>query len=274
MTRETFDRIMKETSDHLIAVVLYCWGEPFLNKDICYMIEQCTKRDIITITSTNGHYLQTLEEALEVVDAGLSALVIALDGSEQAIYEDYRKKGEVDKVKRCAELVERAKAIRGSDTPFTNLRTVLTQNNKEDIPRLEVLARELGVDMFSYKSLGCLTDAPEYINFEPEIDSLQRFRDKRGKGYGNKMVRCPYPFRQPTIFWDGTVVGCEFDYDTSYSWGEITKHNARRIWNSSKARELRKRLRRNETKPKFCTRCPYKNKAQDRVVLEHKLLKH
>ena len=52
-----------------------------------------------------------------MVDAGLTGLVVAIDGSTQDIYGVYRKSGSVDKVKRCAELIEKAKALRGAAFP-------------------------------------------------------------------------------------------------------------------------------------------------------------
>ncbi len=145
MSMETFQKILDELGDVLVTMILYCWGEPFLNKDLPRMIEAATQRGILTATSTNGHCLQTMDEALQVVDAGLTGLVVAIDGSTQDIYGVYRKSGSVDKVKRCAELIEKAKALRGAALPYTDLRVVVTRYNEGDIENLERLARQLGL---------------------------------------------------------------------------------------------------------------------------------
>ena len=181
MSRETFRRILEQMGDHLVAAVLYSWGEPFLNRDLPGMISDCTARGILSVTSTNGHFLQTQEEALAVVDSGLSALVIALDGSTQEIYQSYRHGGDMEKVKRCAEMVERAKALRRSATPYTNLRTVVTSANVDDLPNLERLARDLGVNMYSCKSLGCLVKSPAMTQYDSADERYSRFAGPKRK---------------------------------------------------------------------------------------------
>ena len=91
MTVDTFQRILNELEGALIAAYLYGYGEPFMNKALPQMVEACTKRNILTLTTTNGHFIERLENALTIVDAGLTTLIIAIDGSSQAIYEEYRK---------------------------------------------------------------------------------------------------------------------------------------------------------------------------------------
>jgi MoaA/NifB/PqqE/SkfB family radical SAM enzyme len=80
MSFDTFQEILDALGEVLIFVYLHCWGEPFLNKEMARMIEACTDRNILTLCSTNGHYLQTLDDALKVVDAGLTKMIIAMDG--------------------------------------------------------------------------------------------------------------------------------------------------------------------------------------------------
>ena len=264
MSLETFQRILDEIGDSLILAVLYGWGEPFLNKNLPRMIGECTARNIRTMTSTNGHCLQTLDEALQVVDAGLSLLVIALDGSTQEIYGTYRKGGNVEKVKRCAALIEEAKAKRGSPLPYTNLRVVVTRNNYQDLGNLEKIARDSRINMFSYKSLGCLVQTAEFINFEPEVENLCRFPSSATER--RSVVRCPYPFRQPTVFWDGTLVGCEFDLDLDFPYGKLDYRN---LWNSSTALHVRRAVRGDLPQPRFCRRCPYRGRTQDSCILSH-----
>ena len=231
------------------------------------MIKACTARNISTLTSTNGHCLQTLDEALRVVDAGLSALIIAIDGSTQEIYQAYRKTGDVEKVKRCAANIEEAKARRGSHLPYTNLRVVVTQDNLEDLPNVERLAHDLGVNMFSCKSVGFLPHSEKFNNYEPAVEGMRRFEYEGPNRRRMPLIQCPYPFRQPTIFWDGTVVGCEFDYELEMPWGKIGEESFAEIWNSHDALKLRNSIRNGPNRPKFCHRCPYQDRVQDSCVL-------
>ena len=93
---KTFRAIVDELGDTLITAVLYGWGEPFLHKDLPEMIKACTRRNILTATSTNGNSIQTIEAALNIVDSGLTGLIIAVDGSNQEIYGNYRKSGDFE----------------------------------------------------------------------------------------------------------------------------------------------------------------------------------
>jgi len=262
MTYETFQIILEELGDVLLAAYLYSWGEPFLNKDINRMIRACTDRNILTLIPTNGQCLQTLDEALAVVDSGLSAIVIATDGSTQEIYQVYRKGGDLEKVKNCASLIEEAKSKRNSPFPYTCMRTVITRDNQDDLPNIEQLARELGVNMFATKTVGCKTHYELYRDYEPTEESLRRFAYNGETRADKPPIRCIYPFRQPTIKQDGTVIGCEFDYKLESPWGKIAEQKFSDIWNSPQARALRHSVR-HGLKGTFCEKnCPY----QDRVL--------
>jgi MoaA/NifB/PqqE/SkfB family radical SAM enzyme len=269
MSLDLFMRILDESKGSLVSALLYGWGEPFLNKELPRMISECTARGIVTATSTNGHCIGTLEEALAVVDAGLTGLVIALDGSTQEVYERYRRGGNVEAVKRCAALIEEAKRLRRSPHPYTNLRAVLTRENEHDLANIRRVAVDLGVNMFSYKSVGCFTVSPEYASFETPESELRRFT-RNGR---HVEVRCPYAFRQPTIYWDGTVVGCEFDFEPIKAWGRIGEQSFPEIWNSPNAVRMREGILGRAPRFDFCGDCPYRDEGQEKTVLASEELK-
>ncbi|MFO8006874.1 MAG: radical SAM protein [Candidatus Brocadiia bacterium] len=265
MSRDTFERLMDEAGDTLILAILYGWGEPFLHPELTRMIARCTEQSVLSLVSTNGQHVQTLEEALAVVDAGLSALIIAMDGCRQETYESYRRGGDLEKVKRCVRLVEEAKRRRRSDRPCTCLRAVASRRNETELPEIRRFAREAGVDIFSTKSLGCLAESDAYSQFETAQEATRRYG---AEGRSGQPVRCPYPFRQPTLFWDGTVVGCEFDYNLEDPWGRLGERSFRQIWNSSPARRQRRAVLDGARRPAFCELCPYRGRHGGGSALE------
>lgn len=267
MTPETFDAILRGAGDTLLLAVLYGWGEPFLNANLPGMIARCRDKGILALTSTNGHCLQTPDKAQEVVDAGLSALVVAVDGSTQATYTAYRKNGSLDHVMRCAGNVIEAKARRNSPTPFINLRLVANRHNEAEIGTMEDLAKRLGVNMFSVKSLGCLPDRAEFSAFLPDSGEMRRFGAERKKVPLKTTFRCRYPFRQPTIFWDGTLVGCEFDYELTAAWGNVNETRFRGLWNNPPARRMRDAVRAWTQRPGFCGQCPYVGRGKNSSII-------
>jgi radical SAM protein with 4Fe4S-binding SPASM domain len=267
MSFKTFQKILDELDDVLIAVYLFCFGEPFMNRELLQMIRACTDRNILTLTSTNGHFIQSLDEALKVVDAGLTTLIFAVDGSTQDIYQRYRKGGDIEKVKRCIANIEEAKVRRGSLFPYTVFRSVITRHNQDDCPHLEKLASDLGVNMLAYKSLGCLTHDDAFREYEPYERNTQRFEYAGSSRISRGLITCPFAFRQPIVFCDGTVVGCEYDHDRDMSFGNVREQTFSHIWNSRNAVKLRRSIITRSDRPRFCGQCPYQDRVQNGAKL-------
>ncbi|MCK4595523.1 SPASM domain-containing protein, partial [candidate division WOR-3 bacterium] len=80
---------------------------------------------------------------------------------------------------------------------------------------------------------------------------------------------CSYPFRQPILFWDGTVVGCEFDYDLEIPFGKVGKQGFKKIWNSRNALKLRRSINTKKGYPEFCNRCPFQDSIQNSCVISY-----
>jgi len=180
---------------------------------------------------------------------------------------DLKEPVELTGVGRGVRLVEEAKAKRGSKTPYTCLRALITRDTEDDLPNIEKLARDIGVNMFSYKTVGMQTYNEKFREFEPDDGDLRRFQYDEAERRRRTPVQCPFPFRQPTIQWDGTVVGCEYDYDLEMPWGNINETSFRKIWNSAKAKALRRSIRAGQRGP-FCRRlCPYQDRVQDSSFL-------
>jgi radical SAM protein with 4Fe4S-binding SPASM domain len=257
MTLETCKRIIDELGETLMAAYFFSFGEPFMNKNLPEMIKLCSDRDILTITSTNGHFFQTMDDALRIVDSGLKMMIIALDGSTQSIYQSYRIGGDIEKVERFASLMEEAKVRRNSDFPYTAARCVVTSANKDDLPNIERLAVNLGVNMFATKTLGCLVGTDKFGTFEPSEKKWKRFEYARYSGKSGRSLQCIFPFRQPYVFWDGTVVGCEYDHDHEAAFGKIGEQRFKDLWNGPSALALRRSIRKNLNRAAFCRRCPF-----------------
>ena len=143
------------------------------------------------------------------------------------------------------------------------MRTVITRDNQDDLPNIAQLARDLGVNMFATKTVGCKTHDETFKDYEPTVESLRRFEYDGETRTEKPPIQCIFPFRQPTIKWDGTVIGCEFDYKLENPWGNIGEQKFIEIWNSPPALELRNSIRKG-MKGTFCERhCPYQDRIQD-----------
>jgi len=263
MSMTTFERILSVFGEDLVTAVFYCWGEPFSNPLLPDMIAMSTQRGIATVTSTNGQFIQTADEAERVVTSGLQALVIAVDGATQDVYERYRVGGDLARVKNCVKRLASAKSSSASPTPFLNVRMVVTNENEHQIGDVRGLAADLGADMFSIKTVGRLTGECDFGRFDHASDQYRREPDPSAPP-----VHCPFPFRQPTVFHDGTVVGCEFDSSPDMPLGNVATDDAESIWNGAAAIALRKKILHPVGRPAFCGLCPYRGVPGSTTVLK------
>ena len=93
-----FSEIIDETKHYIFHLNLYFQGEPLLHPEITQFVQKASENRIYTSISTNGQNLDTAT-CHELVKAGLSRIIISLDGLSQKTYETYRVNGDVEKVK-------------------------------------------------------------------------------------------------------------------------------------------------------------------------------
>ena len=110
---ETIDDIHK----HLLYLIFYFQGEPYLNPSFLDMVKYASSKGIYTATSTNAHYL-TEEAARKTVESGLDRLIISIDGTTQDVYEQYRVGGKLEKVLEGTRNIIKWRKELNSKTPF------------------------------------------------------------------------------------------------------------------------------------------------------------
>ena len=126
--------------------------------------------------------------------------------------------------------------------------------------------------MVSHKSLGCLVKDDKFNDYEPGEDSMRRFEYSGSPGDRGDLTECIFPFRQPIVFCDGTVVGCEYDHNLDYAFGRIGEKSFKDIWNSPEAIRLRRNIRKKHGKAGFCSHCPYEGRSKEGTALFSKEL--
>jgi len=259
---DTFRKFIDEAGDTLLYIILWSWGEPLLNPELPRMIQYASRKNILTVSSTNLNRLQP-EMARELVASGLDSLIIAVDGVTQESYAKYRRGGDLQRILANVELLVAEKKKAGSNKPLLNLRMVVSRENEDEIDAFRQLGRRLGVDMVSFKAFSTRQAGYE----DPEIDRRfaprkkkyrwyqyqQNFQaDRRGKKYW-----CRFPWTKPTLFADGTILVCEYDFYYEHSLGNINQQSFDEIWFGEKAERLRRLFQRNRDAFVFCCDCVF-----------------
>jgi len=267
----TFKHLIDEVGDRLLLIVLWNWGEPFLNPEITEMIAYATSRGILVHSSTNGNVLFDDSTAGRIVDSGLTSLVFGVDGATQETYGRYRIGGDLERVKANIRTLIGVRSSRSAAHPRIVLRFVVMRQNEHELPLAEELARDLGVDFFSIKSV----DTPSPIG--PDLDRDYRPEQARYCRYDyvdgtnvrkRRPFRCMRPWKRITLDAMGEVISCEYDYRDLHSFGNIS--DGRRVldvWKGDGAAAFRRRFNVGHNDYYHCGGCSYKDLRTAECIL-------
>ena len=269
---QTFKQFIDDLGDYLLLIVLWNWGEPFLNPHLCRIISYAATKNILVHSSTNGNVRFDDEMADKIVDSGLASLVFGVDGASPETYKAYRKGGDLERVKENIRTLVRAKRRKSSSTPLINLRFVVMQHNEVELPRAEEMARQLEVDFFSIKSV----DTPPQLGKNP--DQIYRPVEKKYRRYEyvkdtytrvKKPFVCMRPWKRFTLDASGEVISCEYDYKNLHSFGSIGDGNhGLEVWKSKQSQVFRRHFHKGHNNFYHCQTCSYKDLRTDDCIIE------
>ncbi len=256
MQQDTFRKVIDELHEYLVYLILYFQGEPYLNQEFLDAVNYAHTKKIYTATSTNGHYLSE-DLALQTVESGLDRIIISMDGTDQASYEQYRIGGQFEKVvDGIANLVAARKKMR-TKTPFIILQFIVFQHNLHQIKEAKALARKLGVDKFEIKTAQ-IYDFEKGSDLIPDQNKYSRYRQNDQQQYSIKsglMNSCWKMWHSCVMTWDGDIVPCCFDKDARYVMGNIHDQSFKDIWNGIPYQNFRSQLFKNRNDIDICKNC-------------------
>ena len=257
LKKDFFRFNIDELSEHLLYLIFYFQGEPYINPSFLEMVEYARKKGIYTITSTNGHFLNNTN-AKKTILSGLDRLIISVDGTTQEVYEQYRKEGKLDVVLKGIENLVRWKKELQSKTPHIVLQFLVVRPNEHQIKDIKILSKKMGVDELVFKTA-------QVYDYEfgnpliPTIDSHSRYRklpDNRYEPKAKLHNHCWKLWHGCVITWDGLVVPCCFDKDAQHQLGDLkTQPSFNKIWYSKRYQKFREQLFNGRENIDICTNC-------------------
>lgn len=260
MPLEMFCRIIDQVKEYVYLLVLWSWGEPFLNKDALRMIRYAKDNGLIVHTSTNGHFFGTRKSASRVIESGLDSIVVAVDGLDQNTYEKYRRNGKLELVIKSIENLVAERTSARAKNPIITFRFIVMRHNEHQVGKVKDFAENLGVDVVTYRS--AVVDRGG-LNFEdnltPNIETYQQFEYTGLPGRKHRIERdgfyCHRPYANLTIFSNGDVVSCENDYNATVTLGNVKDQSLRKIVSSARSSSFLKDFHRDRDRFKFCRDC-------------------
>ena len=251
MEMDLFEKIINETGSYLYNINLYFQGESMLHPQLFSFLGKITH--IHTVLSTNGHFL-SWENSEELVKSGLNQLIVSLDGMDQDTYSEYRKKGNIDTVRRGIKNVADAKKKFRSQIEL-EIQFLVNRFNEKQIPEIIRYASELKVSL-KLKSMQII-NKENIIHWLPLEAKYGRYRQK-DRDYEIKSPlhnKCMRLWFNPVVTWDGKVLPCCFDKDAEHVMGDLNLESFREIWNGPKYKIFRERVLSGRRMIEICRNC-------------------
>jgi len=253
---DVFRKILDKLSPDLIHLTLYFQGEPMLNPDFFEMVKLARKHRIMVATSTNGHFLND-SNVMEIIDSGLSRLVISMDGIDQQTYEKYRVKGDLQTVTDGIKRLVRAKTLLRSASPFIELQFIVMRQNEHQVEQMREFAKQSGVNKLSLKTAQVYNFDSENLII-PTLKSMSRYsKTSDGKWMMAKKIRnrCHRIWSSLVITWDGKVVPCCYDKDADHQTGDLLNEKLTTLWKNQLYTNFRKQVLKNRSETEICRNC-------------------
>jgi radical SAM protein with 4Fe4S-binding SPASM domain len=256
LREDFFRQTIDELHRHLLCLIFYFQGEPYINPRFLDMVRYAADRGLYTITSTNGHFLHE-ENARKTIESGLDRLIISIDGTTQEVYEQYRQAGSLDTVLQGAQTLARLKRELGAAKPHIIIQFLVVRPNEHQIPEIYRLAREIGADevrlktaqVYDYEQGNPLIPINEkYARYQRQPDGTYRVKNRL-------LNHCWKLWHSCVITWDGRVVPCCFDKDATHQLGDLKAQRFAQLWRGPAYDAFRRRLLLGRRQIDICTNC-------------------
>lgn len=248
--------ILDQMGSSLQHINYYFQGEPFINPNFLDLVKEARKRNIYVVTSTNAHFISP-ETAEKIIESGLSEVIISIDGTTQETYEKYRIEGNLDKVLEGTKNLIQAKKKMNSAYPVVTFQFLVVSYNEHQIPEIEKLADEYGVDRLTLKTVQ-VYDFENGNDLIPKQEKFARYKkDESGKLIlKNKFKNsCWRSWSSCVITWDGKAVPCCFDKDAKHSLGNLTTEKFKSIWKGAINRNFQNQILKSRQEIEICQNC-------------------
>lgn len=251
-----FEKLLMQTHQHLLYLYFYFQGEPYMNRHFLDFVALANKYKVYSVSSTNAHFL-TEEKAKKTIESGLDRLIISIDGTTQAVYENYRRNGSLDKVLRGTEKLLEAREKVGAKNPYLIFQFLVVKPNEHQIEEARILAKKMGIDQLKFKTAQIydyekgnplIPENEKYARYKKAADGSYQLKNKLNNG-------CWKMWHANVVTWDGEVLPCCFDKDAQHKMGNIEQTNYDDILQNENFQNFRNQLLKSRKSIDICTNC-------------------
>ena len=198
------------TNPFIRRVELSNSGEPFLNPELCEILQLAYKMGVQVDFANGANFNTVSEEVLDaVVKYKVNSITVSIDGASNEIYSIYRRNGNYDTVISNIRKINELKKQYQSDKPRMKWQYILMQHNECDIGKAKEMAVSLDMEI-EYK----LDWGGHFMPKDPDkvasVTGLCFFnrQDQQKKTQKPYLSLCQQMVFSPQLNWDGRLLGC------------------------------------------------------------------
>jgi len=233
MDFELFKSIVDQMAPHVQATTLHIWGEPLLHPRLFDMIAYCHAKGLRSEISTNATLLDE-KRSRTILDAGLGAIYLCLDGMRPETYEKIRVNADYEKTNANIRRFIEMKQAGGYGTPFVNLQIIEMERTMGEVDEFVKTWSLPGVDRINVKP---------FDSWGGQIEDINNLRADDGQPKIQRYA-CPNLWYHTHIYWDGRIAMCDRDFNLAYDLGNVrSEDGVVRVlenWNGPKMQGLRR----------------------------------
>jgi MoaA/NifB/PqqE/SkfB family radical SAM enzyme len=226
---ELFKRIVDEMAPHVSTTTLHIWGEPLLHPRILDMIAYCSAHNLHAEISTNATLL-TPEVGRKILQAGLGAIYLCLDGATPETYEKVRRRADYAETRANIEAFLAERQRLGLKKPLVKLQIIEIAPTQNEIAEFRRQWEARGVDKINVKAFDSWGDQLEQVSELRPADTH----------LASPRYPCPNLWYHVHIYWDGTLVCCDRDFNAAYPLGNVAQ-GVMKAWRGACMAELRRK---------------------------------
>jgi radical SAM protein with 4Fe4S-binding SPASM domain len=210
----------------LSAVRFNGLNEPLLEKSLPDLVRYAKTEGILDVFLTTNGMLLTKETSRDLIEAGVTHLMVSIDAATPETYSKIRVGGDYDKVVENILGFLEVRSRMGSRLPLLRLSFTTMKPNIRELDKF--------VEMWTGK-VDHIAIAG-YLNNIHDEEINQGLAIEKGTSRGMETFHCWQPWERSTIFANGDVFPCCMNYGREAPVGNIFIKSMKDIWQSEEVK--------------------------------------
>jgi radical SAM protein with 4Fe4S-binding SPASM domain len=223
---EKFQEVIDALHPTLIGISMSLRGEPLMGKHVTEMIAYAHAKNIAVSFPTNLSLPLTETRIKDLIESGLDAMYVALDGASHETYGRYRVGGNFNLVVNNVKAIARMKKALGKHNPTLIWKFVVFDHNRHELETVKQTYKDMGFDTYEI--------AHNYNGEKRKshVGQMKQSMVERKQG-------CYWAWHTTIIRADGEVHPCCKKMHHDFGLGNINENDLLDIWRNDAYAKLR-----------------------------------